>query len=66
MIKWPGKIAKEKDKQFRIPARIRFKLWFGLEDTESNWLRNHFDEDKNGALLSYAETVSIIFEYFHF
>lgn len=57
-MQWPGRIAKENGKQFKIPARIRFKLWFGAENDESNWLESHFGDSKSGILVTYAETVN--------
>ena len=55
-FKWPGKQSDEKLKNI-IPAQIRVKLWFGFEKDERNWLESHIDEQINGAISIYAETV---------
>ena len=57
-LKWPGKIAKNKDKINVIPAKMRIKLWLGLEKYEKDWLKMHSDEKNNGAISIFAETVS--------
>jgi hypothetical protein len=33
-------------------------LWLGLEKDEKNWLEMHIDEEKDGAISIYAETVN--------
>ena len=47
----------EFENRYRIPGQVRLKLWFGLEKEETDWLQPHFNEEKHGALLIYAETV---------
>ena len=61
ILKWPGKIAEEKDRVNVIPAQIRVKLWLGLEKYEKDWLQAHIDEETNGAISIFAETVYGIF-----
>jgi hypothetical protein len=56
-FKWPGKVAEEKDKQDIIPSQIRIKLWLGFEKDENDWLQMHIDEETNGAISIFAETV---------
>lgn len=42
-----------------IPAQIRVKLWLGLERDEKDWLQMHIDEELNGAISIFAETVRL-------
>lgn len=59
MIKWPGKLADEKDRANVVPAQIRVKLWLGLEKYEKDWVQSHIDEKSNGVISIYAETVCL-------
>lgn len=56
-LKWPGKEAEDRVKKDIIPAQVRVKLWLGLEKDEKDWLLTHIDENVNGAVSIYAETV---------
>lgn len=49
----------EFENRFKIPGQVRLKLWFGHEKEETDWLQPHLNEEKHGALLIYAETVSL-------
>ncbi len=41
----------------KIPSQLRVKLWLGLEKEEKDWILMHRDEETNGAISIYAETV---------
>ena len=56
-LKWPGKEAEDRLKKERIPAQIRVKLWLGLEKNENDWIQQHLNEDLDGAVSIFAETV---------
>ncbi len=44
-----------------MPAQIRVKLWFGFEKDEKDWIQIHGNEETEGAVSTYAETVIILF-----
>lgn len=60
IIKKPGIAEKDKIQDEIIPAQVRVKLWLGLEKEEKDWVLMHSNEDKNGAISIYAETVYLI------
>lgn len=57
LFQWPGKEAEDRSKKDIIPAQIRVKLWLGLEIDEKDWIQTHIDDEINGAICTYAETV---------
>lgn len=50
-------MAEDVLKKDKIPAQLRVKLWLGLEKEEKDWIQMHNNEDVNGAISIYAETV---------
>ena len=57
-LQWPGKEAEDKNKKDTLPGQIRVKLWLGLEKDEKVWLTEHTNENENGEISIFAETVS--------
>ena len=55
--KWPGKDVEDKEKKEKIPAQLRVKFWFGFEKDEKVWLKHYNNENVNGAITIFAETV---------
>jgi hypothetical protein len=55
--KWPGKDDEDKEKKEKIPAQLRVKFWFGFEKDEKVWLKHYNNENVNGAITIFAETV---------